>query len=104
MTEEELLVARSLGWSCWRCKTAHTFSASVTVTGMSGLFAIYCHKCAGYKSLENGMGGFEWQKEYWIRASVPLHSDTPKEIVADWLEENGKLEAAQYIRGLCSGR
>lgn len=67
---------------------------SVCVTGVSGLRADYCWRCAGY-----GYQTHEFRTPAeWIRLAVPFAPDTPAEIIADWLAEHGSEEAERIMR------
>jgi hypothetical protein len=56
----------------------------------------YHRKCTGY---ESGKGFVNREKT--IRSAVPVFAaDLPNGILADYLEEIGRHEAADYIRGL----
>lgn len=99
MTAYTGMVRSGLAWrlTCWRCN-ADLWDNSVTVTGISGLMMMFCHSCAGYNYQS---GGFSWQREAWIRESVPqCDAGMPAEILADWLEEQGRLGDANYLRKL----
>lgn len=54
----------------------------------------YCFDCAGYAP---NSGGFSYGAERHIRMGTPFRDDTPWQVVVDWLQENGKIEAATLI-------
>ena len=84
-------------YSCGCSLSNRVVQDFVRVIGMSGLSLIYCWKCAGFSDRRpDGKMGFE-KPEEWIKASVPLSSDTPPELVADYLRDMGCDKAADYM-------
>ncbi len=70
----------------------------LVVRGVSGLYEIWCWKCAGYNYEERRFKNLE----DYIRESLPYLKDMPSPILADYLEENGAA-AAEWIRNHTSG-
>ena len=60
----------------------------------------FCVACANYRPELNR---FE-TREDWLRESSPLESGTPCCILADWFEEQGRYQDAQWLREHRSGR
>lgn len=73
---------------------------SVLVYSDSGQSVIFCFKCAGF-DLEQG--GFGWQREQGIRETLPQLPNCPAGMLSDFLEQNGSVEAAEYVRKRYAG-
>lgn len=85
--------------SCNKQLSAQTVGDQITVTGMSGLYRVYCWQCANY----NSKTGFE-SREDWIRQNVPQYDGMPCNVLADWCEDQGRLKDAEWLRTHRSGR
>lgn len=57
---------------------------------------VYCYGCARFNKASGGFVGFL----DGILASVPFQKGTPLGIIADYLEDNGRTEAVNYLRKL----
>lgn len=82
---------------CYICKKGLTLLSGQNYVLVAGYPSRYfCYECAGYKREE-----FRFEtREDWIRDTLPFSQDTPAEILSDWLEEQGRLKDAQYMRGI----
>lgn len=83
-------VASGLGTfmvQCIQCAQLTHRTAYIRVNGLE-----YCFKCASFDPDE----GFTRRAEDILR-SVPCH-DAPWSIVADWLEDNDRLQDATWVR------
>lgn len=90
------VIASSIGPDklCFRCGTP-VWQAVVTVMGCSGLYVQMCHSCAGF---DYQKGGFHNRGD-WIRESVPNWARGLSDYaLADYLEEQGRITDAEYLR------
>ena len=58
-----------------------------------GKTILCCYTCAGFRFM-----GETPPREQIIRETIPLSSETPLPILADWLEEQNRTADADYIR------
>ena len=76
----------------------------VIVRGVSGLHQVWCWKCAGYRYEQGGaIRQFDGKRLEWTIEGSPFTTEVPLPILHDWLEENNKQEAADFIKGLMDG-
>lgn len=73
--------------------------AHITLRTQGGWEFLCCFDCAGFTySTERS------PRENIIRASCPLDEDTPRAIVADWLDDQGRDADAAFLRNLITLR
>lgn len=85
---------------CDRCGNllGERYISVITFSDM-GRTESFCGLCAGYS---HDKGGFGWQREEWIRKTYAFPKDTPAGIIADYLEDHGRTEDAEYLRSRSS--
>ena len=84
----------TLSWSaptCDYCKKQ--LGASRVEVNRHGHMYTCCLDCAGFKCTKKMS-----PRENVIRSMCSLDPKTPRTILADWLEENGKQDDADYLR------
>lgn len=81
---------------CAKCHCSLNRESKVTATGVSGLYVQYCYSCAEFNWQKyRGFGG----REKWIDESIPEFAKVLDNYAkADYLEEQGRLEDAKFIR------
>ena len=77
--------------TCDYCKKR--LGASRVEVNRHGHMYTCCLDCAGFKCTKKMS-----PRESVIRVMCPLDPKTPRAILADWLEENGKQDDADYLR------
>ena len=87
----------AIQYRCSVCGASNYYYNTITVPRSGSIYTLkhYCLSCAGYETDKGFTRPFDF-----IMESTPLISGTPLEIVADWLEENRRPLASEWIRNL----
>lgn len=75
---------------CCHCGKAYTY---VDLSYYYGNRRRSCMECLGFQDSPPLP-----PREMWIRETTPLQSGTPRFILADWCDENGRERDGEYLR------